>query len=122
MFPGAQARGAIEAAKRLNINTLLHSPCGKISGTLFLCYHGERVHKITAMNNMTKFIAGFLLGSSAGIVAGLLWAPSTGKQTRKKLGKKSKKLAKKMARLVGKEQKFQGAAARRKTGKTPVEV
>lgn len=74
------------------------------------------------MNNAIKYIAGFLLGSAFGLTAGLLLAPTTGKQARKKISKKSRKLARKMAGYVGMEDKFQGATAKRKNGKTPVGV
>jgi gas vesicle protein len=79
-------------------------------------------HKRKIMNSAIKFIAGFLLGGACGMAAGLLMAPTTGKQARKKLGKKSKKLARKMAGLIRKEEKFQGATARKKHGKAPVEA
>ena len=74
------------------------------------------------MNTTVKLIAGFLFGSVCGLAAGLLIAPTSGKQARKKISKKSKKLARKMAGYIGMEDKDHVAPARRKNGKTSVEV
>jgi gas vesicle protein len=74
------------------------------------------------MNTTVRLIAGFLLGSVCGLAAGLLIAPTSGKQARKKISKKSKKLARKMAGYIGMEDKDYGAPAKRRNGKSPVEV
>lgn len=47
-----------------------------------------------AMNENTKnVIQGFLIGAAAGIVAGLLLAPTSGKDTRKKIADSAKDLS-----------------------------
>lgn len=45
------------------------------------------------MNTKAKVLGGFLLGSVAGVAAGMLLAPRSGRKTRKKLINKSKKVA-----------------------------
>jgi gas vesicle protein len=83
----------------------------------------NQIKKELSMNNsVVKIIAGFVLGSALGLAAGLLIAPTTGKQARKKISKKSKKLARKMAGYIGMEDKIHGVSARKKNGKSPVEV
>jgi gas vesicle protein len=44
-------------------------------------------------DNTKKVIQGFLIGAAAGIVAGILLAPSSGKDTRKKLADSAKDLS-----------------------------
>ena len=74
------------------------------------------------MNSRVRLVTGFLLGGALGLATGLLVAPVSGKQARKKIGKKSKKLARGLAGYFGNEQKFQGVTAKKKNGKTPVEI
>lgn len=45
------------------------------------------------MNTKAKVLGGFLLGSIAGVAAGMLLAPRSGRKTRKKIITKSKKMA-----------------------------
>lgn len=44
------------------------------------------------MTNNQKVILGFLCGVAAGAIAGILFAPESGKETRKKLASKAKDL------------------------------
>ncbi|HRW99541.1 MAG TPA: YtxH domain-containing protein [Cyclobacteriaceae bacterium] len=45
------------------------------------------------MNTKAKVLGGFILGSVAGVTAGMLLAPRSGRKTRKKLINKSKEMA-----------------------------
>ncbi len=42
------------------------------------------------MNNNTKVLVGFLIGAGAGLITGLLLAPSRGEETRKMITERSK--------------------------------
>lgn len=53
------------------------------------------------MNTTGKVIAGLVIGSFFGAVAGVLLAPSTGKTTRKKLNRQAKKLVKQLEGYLG---------------------
>ncbi|MDJ1502204.1 YtxH domain-containing protein [Xanthocytophaga agilis] len=44
-------------------------------------------------DNTKKVLQGFLIGAAAGVVAGLLLAPSSGKETRKKIADSAKDLS-----------------------------
>jgi gas vesicle protein len=44
---------------------------------------------LKSMSNGQKILFSFLAGAAAGVVAGLLLAPESGKETRKKLAKKA---------------------------------
>ncbi|MGE0588437.1 MAG: YtxH domain-containing protein [Cyclobacteriaceae bacterium] len=49
------------------------------------------------MNTKAKVLGGFILGSVAGVAAGMLLAPRSGRKTRKKLISKSKEMASDLA-------------------------
>lgn len=55
-------------------------------------------------NNGGKFIIGTAVGALAGAVAGLLFAPRSGKQTRKMISDKTKDYAKKGKEMIVKEE------------------
>jgi gas vesicle protein len=44
------------------------------------------------MNKNTKFLLGFIAGATAGVVAALLLAPTTGEENRKKISKTANKV------------------------------
>ncbi len=52
-------------------------------------------------NSTKKALQGFLIGAAAGIAAGILLAPSTGKETRNKIAKSAKNLTGKVSDQLG---------------------
>lgn len=52
------------------------------------------------MNTTVKVLGGFLVGATAGAIAGLLFAPDNGKKTRKRLLDESNKLTGKLTDTV----------------------
>lgn len=52
-----------------------------------------------------KFVLGTLLGAALGAVAGILYAPKSGKETRKDLGDKAKEIARKGKDFAERESK-----------------
>jgi len=61
-----------------------------------------------------KVAGGVLVGAAAGAIAGVLFAPDSGKNTRKKLAEKSKKIASDVKATVSKT--IKGATDRFKKG------
>lgn len=54
--------------------------------------------------NGGKFVIGAMIGAAAGAIAGILFAPKSGKETRKEIGEKAKDYAAKGEEMVVKEE------------------
>lgn len=69
-------------------------------------------------NDNKKFVLGAMIGAAAGAIAGILFAPKSGKETRKIIGEKAKEYSEK-----GKEMLDKGAdIAREKIKETADDI